>query len=203
MTDKLAKIYELIPKVAKDIGAIGKDGKNKMQNYSFRGIDDVYQSSHSAFVKHGIFSVPEVLNMAREERKSTKGATLLYTILTVKYTFYAPDGSSVKCVTMGEAMDSGDKSCNKAMSAAHKYAILQVFTIPTEEPKDTENDSHEVVAKTITKSEAGLLASLAEEVEADIAKFFKFFKITNFEELSASRYQEALVLLEKKKADAK
>ena len=45
-------------------------------------------------------------------------------------------------------MDSGDKSCNKAMSAAQKYAFLQVFCIPTEdppsEPKDTEGQTHEV-----------------------------------------------------------
>lgn len=43
---------------------------------------------------------------------------------------------------IGEAMDSGDKSCNKAMSAAQKYAFLQIFCIPTEEPKDTENETH-------------------------------------------------------------
>jgi hypothetical protein len=48
---------------------------------------------------------------------------------------------------IGEAMDSGDKSANKAMSAAQKYALLQVFCIPTEEPKDTENETHTVEPK--------------------------------------------------------
>jgi hypothetical protein len=48
-------------------------------------------------------------------------------------------------VVIGEGMDSGDKASNKAMAVAHKYAIIQVFAIPTEDDKDPENDSHEVV----------------------------------------------------------
>jgi hypothetical protein len=44
-------------------------------------------------------------------------------------------------------MDSGDKSSNKAMSAAMKYALLEVFCVPTEEDNDTENHSPEVAPK--------------------------------------------------------
>jgi hypothetical protein len=33
------------------------------------------------------------------------------------------------------------------MSAAQKYAFFQVFCIPTEEQKDTENETHEVKPK--------------------------------------------------------
>ena len=52
---------------------------------------------------------------------------------------------------MGEAMDTGDKATNKAMSAAMKYALLQTFCIPTEEGgKDTEENSHEVKPSTPT-----------------------------------------------------
>lgn len=141
------EIFKKIPAVMGEIGVIGKARQNKMQGYSFRGIDDVYQAAHGALVKHGIFTVPMVMNMQREERTSAKGGVLLYTILTMKYIFYASDGSHIEAVTIGEAMDSGDKSCNKAMSAAQKYAFLQVFSIPTEEPKDTENETHAVQPK--------------------------------------------------------
>jgi hypothetical protein len=68
-------------------------------------------------------------------------------MLKMQYTFFADDGSSVKAVVMGEGMDSGDKASNKAMAVAHKYAIVQMFAIPTEDDKDPENDSHETVAK--------------------------------------------------------
>ena len=47
-------------------------------------------------------------------------------------------------MTIGEAMDSGDKSANKAMSAAMKYALIEVFAIPTIGDNDTENHTHEV-----------------------------------------------------------
>src|SRR5581483_10530973 len=88
-----------------------------------------------------------VLDKTREERTSKSGGSLLYTILTVKYTFFTEDGSSFDVTTVGEAMDSGDKSSNKAMSAALKYALFQVFCIPTDEDNDTENQTHQLAGK--------------------------------------------------------
>ena len=141
MKDNVGEIYKKIPLIMGEIGAIGKTKENKMQHYKFRGIDDVYLAVQGVLSKHGVFTSPEILSMEREERKTKAGGVLIYTILMVKYTFYAEDGSSIESVMVGEAMDSGDKSCNKAMSAAQKYAFLQIFSIPTEEPKDTENES--------------------------------------------------------------
>jgi hypothetical protein len=70
----------------------------------------------------------------------------------MKFTAYAEDGSFVESITIGEAMDSGDKSMNKAMSTAYKYAFMQIFCIPTEEDKDTENQTHEVAPKEYPKT---------------------------------------------------
>lgn len=149
------KIFAAIPKVMHAIGSIGKDRKNAVQGYSFRGIDDLYNAASEALIAHEVFTVPVVLDMKREERQTKSGGGLIYTILTIKYTFYASDGSHFEAVTIGEAMDSGDKSCNKAMSAAQKYAFLQVFAIPTEEPKDTENETHEIKKKEAVKAVTG------------------------------------------------
>jgi hypothetical protein len=44
-------------------------------------------------------------------------------------------------------MDSGDKAANKAMSVAHKYALLQALCIPTEEMADPDRESFEVAKK--------------------------------------------------------
>jgi hypothetical protein len=65
-------------------------------------------------------------------------------------------------VTFGEAMDSGDKATNKAMSAAYKYALMQTFAIPTEGDHDSENQTHEVARKLADKVVADLKASLNE-----------------------------------------
>ena len=43
-------------------------------------------------------------------------------------------------------MDSGDKSSNKAMSAAYKYACFLAFAIPTEGDNDADSHTHEVAA---------------------------------------------------------
>lgn len=143
------KIFELIPKVMAEIGAIEKTRNNTQgQGYKFRGIDDVYAAVHAPFSKYGIFVAPEVLEHQREERVSKSGGTLIYSILKIKFSFYAEDGSFFPVVTMGEAMDSGDKSCNKAMSVALKYAVIQVFSIPTIEDKDPENHSPDPQPKT-------------------------------------------------------
>lgn len=134
------KIFELIPEAMRRIGAIGKDSVNKQQGFKYRGIDAVYNALNPVMSDLGLFLVPEVLDHRREERETEKqinGQTvksmLKYSILTMKYTMFAPDGSNVSCVVIGEGMDSGDKASNKAMSIAMKYAAFQLFMIPTEE----------------------------------------------------------------------
>lgn len=144
-------IYEAISNTMADIGSIGKNEKNTYDNYKFRGIDSVMNALYPAMVKNHIFVVPEVLDSHREERTGSKGTTMMYSILTVKYTFYAIDGSSVSCVVIGEAMDRSDKSTNKAMSAAFKYACFQTFCIPTEEMQDADAESPEIGQKVSQK----------------------------------------------------
>lgn len=141
-------IYEALANVMKDCTAVGKDSKNPQQGYKYRGIDAVMNAVNPALTKNRVFVAPEVLEATREERTSTgKGTLLIYSIAKVRYTFYAEDGTSVTAVVIGEGMDSGDKSMNKAMSAAFKYALFQVLCIPTEEMIDSETDSPEPQAK--------------------------------------------------------
>lgn len=136
-------IFESIAKVMEDIGAVEKDSTNEQQRFKYRGIDAVMNALNPALVKNKVFIVPQVLERTREERKTAKGANMIYTVLRVKYTFYAEDGSCVEAIVPGEGMDSGDKSSNKALAAAFKYACFQVFCIPTEEMKDPDADTHE------------------------------------------------------------
>lgn len=143
----MAEIYEAVIGVMADIGAIGKNKSSQRQEYKYRGVDDVMNALQPVMVKHGLFVVPEIIDQKREERRSSKGNNLLYSVCTVRYTFYAKDGSSVQCVVIGEGMDSGDKATNKAMSIAFKYACFQVFCIPTEEMKDPDAEVHEVMPK--------------------------------------------------------
>ena len=140
-------IYESISNALADIGAVGKTKWNDQQKFKFRGIDDVMNSLHPVLEKNKIFVVPEVLEQIREDRVSGKGNPLIYSICKIKYTFYAEDGTFVTAVVIGEGMDSGDKATNKAMSIAFKYALFQIFCIPTEEMADPDSESPEPAPK--------------------------------------------------------
>lgn len=124
---------------------IGKGRKNQAQGYSFRGIDDMYNVMSPHLSEHGLVVIPNYSDRQVVERENAKGTALFYVTLKGEFTFLAADGSSLKATTFGEAMDSGDKATNKAMSAALKYALMQTFTIPTEGDNDSENQTHEVV----------------------------------------------------------
>lgn len=140
-------IYKAIAAVLSDVGAVGKDGQNAFDKYRYRSIDAVMNAMHPAMAKYGVFVMPEVLEQSREERESRNGGVLIYSIIKVRYTFYAEDGSSLTATVIGEGMDKGDKSVNKAMSAAFKYALFQVFCIPTDEFSDSEDESPEARQK--------------------------------------------------------
>jgi len=147
-------IYQRIPAIMRDIEAIPKDRRNQQQGYSFRGIDDVYNLIHPVMAKHGVFMSCVILSDRTEERKSNKGNALIYRVINARYRFTADDGSFVETDVIGEGMDSGDKSANKAMSVGQKYALLQTFMVPTDDPKDPENESHEVAPKAKPESKA-------------------------------------------------
>lgn len=138
-----ALIYQQIPKVMKDIGAVSKSRTNVQQGFKFRGIDDVVNEVSAKLSQYGLFVVPEVINQVREERATKSGGILNYSIMHIKYTMYAEDGSSISAVMIGEGSDSGDKASNKAQSVALKYFFLQLLAIPTEDSKDPDEESHE------------------------------------------------------------
>lgn len=181
-------IYESISKVMGEIGAVGKTTKNQQQGFMYRGIDAVMNAINPALVKHKVFVVPEVLEQNREERTNSKGTTLLYSIIKVKYTFYADDGSSVSATVIGEGMDSGDKATNKAMSIAFKYACFQVFCIPTEEMVDPDAECHEVKAKTIDAIKAKAIEDKAAGLSIPVANICKAYKVESLFDLTVEQF---------------
>jgi len=127
---------------------IAKDSRNSSQGYQFRGIDAVYNALSPLLAEHGLCILPRMLARVCEERQTAKGGTLFYVTVEAEFDFVcAEDGSKHTVKTFGEAMDSGDKATNKAMSAAYKYAAFQAFAIPTEGDNDADAHTHEVTGK--------------------------------------------------------
>lgn len=170
-----AKIYSAICGVMEDVGAVKKTDENTFDHYKYRGIDAVMNALQPAMIKNHIFVVPQVLEQIREDRMSRKGEPMIYSVTKVLYKFTADDGSYVEAVVIGEAMDRGDKSMNKAMSAAFKYACFQTFCIPTEEMIDSEKDSPEPMPMKETPEEMGerLLSKPSEKQIGFLNKLWK------------------------------
>jgi hypothetical protein len=136
-------IYKKMSDVMKDIGSVGKDQKNAAQGFKFRGIDQFVNNLYPALTKHGVFMAPRCVTERSEIkeviRSSGKPGYDKHVTILMEYDFFAEDGSKV---TVGpipaEGLDSGDKATNKALSAALKYALIQTFSIPTEDMTDSD-----------------------------------------------------------------
>jgi ERF superfamily len=143
----IPKVYAAICAVLADLGkeGISKDRKNAQQGYAFRGIDDVYAAVSPCLARHHLCMLPRVLARSVTEQQSKAGGILFYVVLDVEFDLVsAEDGSKHTIRAVGEAMDSGDKATNKAMSAAYKYACMQTFCIPTEGDNDADAQTHEI-----------------------------------------------------------
>lgn len=139
--DVAPQIFGLVRQAMRRIGAVGKSHRNETQRYDFRGIDDIVLACNPVFADLGIDLTWEVLDLRLSDAPSKSGGLWYRTVITIRWKFGGPDGRHISCDTIGEGMDTGDKSANKAMSAALKYALIMKFLITTEEPKDSENEN--------------------------------------------------------------
>ncbi|MCQ2319294.1 MAG: ERF family protein [Bacteroidales bacterium] len=148
------KIYSALAEINRKVGALTKSRKNLQQGFMFRSIDDVMNELHSHFSEQGVLVIPEIENYDVKERISSKGGAMFVVRAIMKFHLTAADGSYITIRNVGEAMDSGDKGMNKAMSIALKYALLQLFLIPTEEKKDPDyysDELHSMVGEILAK----------------------------------------------------
>ena len=140
-------IYKRVADAMADINAVPKGRENTFHRYKFRGIDDMLSMIHPVLAKHRLVMLPRLKGEPKVvERSTTQGKTELHIVVTVVWRILTDDGSFVELETLGEAADTGDKGCNKAMSASQKYAIIQAFSVPVED-KDRDADERSPVFK--------------------------------------------------------
>jgi len=215
----IPKVYQCINKVQAALSkdGIAKDQKNTQQNWKFRGIDDVYNALAPVLAEHGLCILPKVLSRSVVERTTKSGGVMFYVTLEVEYILVcAEDGSAHSIVTIGEAMDSGDKATNKALSAAYKYACLQTFCIPIEGDSDADATTHEVKPNTplppkapVTppKAEAAATAESyaklmdwidAKQLQDAVPKWLAYYKVNDLAQLSDIQIKQLIVTIQKK-----
>ncbi|HBM7655355.1 TPA: ERF family protein [Enterobacter cloacae] len=198
MTDK--KVYAAISGVASALAekGISKERKQGSQvNYAFRGIDDIYNALAPELVKNKLLILPRYTERTSVERTSKNGGALFYITVRGDFDFVSTEDGSIHTVTTyGEAMDSGDKATNKAMSIAYKYAAFQAFCIPTEETAlDADAEVHQVAPQDAEAAlrEFGDKAQLAQSVEelqgAYKEVWPKLGGVKSYEERAAETYK--------------
>lgn len=169
----MTAVYKAINAVQADLAQTGiaKDRTNTQgSGYKFRGIDDVYNAIAPLLARHGLVIIPRMLTRICDERTSGAGKALFYVTIEAEFDFVSSeDGSKHTARTFGEAMDSGDKATNKAMSAAYKYAAFQTFAIPTEGNPDADSETHDVAARR-PANDAFNLSVAVKEVQAGIKR---------------------------------
>lgn len=126
----LQKVHEALEPIAK--------GRKSPQGYAFRGIDDILEAVHPLFVKHNIILGQEVVSTEPFVVQQKSGEWPAVTI-RMRYTLTSTvDGSEFMTGGVGCGADNQDKSGNKAMANALKYALFYLFLNP---PRESALDS--------------------------------------------------------------
>ena len=177
-------IYAKMAAILRETKAITKSERNQQQGFKFRGIDNVMNELHELFAKNDVFILQEVQEWTTNDRPTKSGGVNTFTRAKIKFKYMTTDGSFVETVNVGEAMDSGDKGMNKAMSIALKYSLLQMFLIPTEEPKDPDGT---------TPEETDYLAMALQEINGAQSEQTLVGIYNNYQSLHANRqFMQAL-----------
>jgi len=189
----MSSIYKKMSEVMKEIGYVAKDQKNQAQGFKFRGIDQFVNALYPALCKHGVFIAPRCVSNRAElkdvERSSGKKGVDKHVTILMEYDFFAEDGSKV---TVGpipaEGLDSGDKATNKALSAALKYALIQTFSVPTEDMAEADLDTPEI-ARDVNKDVKSNVTAITPPVATPVPTTAK----SSFRKINAAPVTNAVV----------
>ena len=144
-------LAEAVCRVMEQVGYVQKD--KQMQgggSYRYVSVEAVIDALRPEMIRQQLILLPaDVSALTLEDFENRNGTRQNRT--QVKYTFrliHAPTGQSEPVAVIGEAIDVGDKSSNKAMTAARKYALIMAFNIETGlDPDDTPSREQERAAK--------------------------------------------------------
>jgi hypothetical protein len=139
VTGALLKVMADLPGIGKDLRAAQQQG-----GYAYRGIEMIANEASPLFAKHGVMFTPRVVSWeTREFTINNKPWT--DERLMVEYKVYGPGGKD-DFIVIGPiaaiGRDNSDKGCNKALTQAFKYAMIQSLCI-ADSKDDADGTTHE------------------------------------------------------------
>lgn len=131
-------------RVRRDIRAIAKGELYNQSGtrFNFRGVDTVVNVFGPVTLKHGINVVPSRVEADYGEKTTKSGSKMRECSVTVHWTIIGPKGDTLTMQTMGEALDTADKSTTKAQSVALRTLLLGFGLTPTHDT-DPDSERHE------------------------------------------------------------
>jgi hypothetical protein len=145
-------ILEKIADIQADMPVIAKTGKGPASQggYSFMKVDDIITALRPRLAAARVVVRTETLNEDHEFHFAEDAASMDGTIIhdgrvrqvrvaqrvLMRFTFIdAADGTEFPVEVLGEAFDTSDKATRKAITQAHKVALMQTFLIHDGEPE--------------------------------------------------------------------
>ena len=151
MSEPLKNLTEAVIEVMGEMESLPKDGVNSFQNYNYTTEAMVANTIRPLLVKNGLAMIPHNISVTDSQPTGKFNKS----IISATYLLLHKSGESVTVTVPGEGMDSLDKSTTKALTAAFKYALLQMFCVGrgddadagmpdrqvNDEPRQTENSA--------------------------------------------------------------
>jgi len=88
MAEKVEAIHGAICAMLAEVDAIAKDRKNVQQGFTFRGIDDVYNTVHPVLAKCKVYPRAEIMESDQQERTTRSGNVQFFVRLRMRYALF-------------------------------------------------------------------------------------------------------------------
>jgi hypothetical protein len=169
-----SNVFEAITAVMADVAYVKKDGRMTAgpQRYNFVQAEDIVAALRPSMVQHGLCMFPTRIDKVLDETYETqRGGKMNRVVLSVQYVLsHGPSNTNCVVAAIGEAADSGDKACNKAMTAANKYALRQAFQIETGDDDPDKHASADQERAALPAKNGNAASGLTSAERFDVAK---------------------------------
>lgn len=144
-------VYTAINAVMREVGYVQKGGKMQYgDKYTYAKESDFIAAVRPLLVEHGVVVFPSgVLQLNQDTYPTNRGGEMNRDTAIIRFHFHhGASDTGFDVEVLGQGADSGDKSANKAMTAALKYALRQALLIETgDDPDDTASAQNERASK--------------------------------------------------------
>jgi hypothetical protein len=128
----VSELAKAVVAVMGEVHAVPETGQNKFQNYKYASDTDLLKALQPAMARAGLCLLPMVVASTVSKHSATaKEGEQWRTDMTTTYRLLHVSGEYIDIQTVGCGVDGADKGAYKAATGCLKYALRQLFLVPT------------------------------------------------------------------------